>query len=93
MLSTDKRWKKMGDVLINQTVRVKPGEKVLIAQYEPETWPLALAAYESAIIAGGYPQIQLKSEYLRRAFMQFGSPKQYGWAPEMEIKGMEWADS
>jgi aminopeptidase len=92
MLSTDKRWKIMGDVLINQCVAVKPGEKVLIAQYEPETWPLALAAYESAIKAGGFPQIQLKSEYLRRAFMKHGSSEQYGWAPEMEIKGMEWTD-
>ena len=92
MLSTDKRWKQMGDVLINQCIAVKPGEKVLIAQYEPETWPLALAAYESAIKAGGFPQIQLKSEYLRRAFMKYGSSEQYGWAPEMEIKGMEWAD-
>jgi len=92
MLSTDKRWKLMGELLINQCLEVKPGEKVLIAQYEPETWALALAAYEAAIKAKGFPQIQLKSEYLRRAFMKYGTEKQYSWAPEMEIKGMEWAD-
>ena len=70
MLSTDKRWKKLGDVLINYCLEVQPGQKVIIAQNEIETWPLALATYESAIKAGGFPQIQMKSEYLRRAFMK-----------------------
>jgi len=92
MLSTDKRWKEVAEVLLHRCVKVQPGEKVLIAQYEPETWPLALAAYEGAVKAGAYPQIQLKSEYLRRAFMQYGSEEQYSLPPEMEIKGMEWAD-
>jgi len=92
MLSTDKRWKQMGEVLVNQCVQVKPGEKVYIAQHEEETWPLALATYEAAIKAGGYPQIQMKSEYLRRAFMKYGTEEQYSWAPEIEIKAMEWAD-
>jgi aminopeptidase len=92
MLSTDKRWKQVGEVLINQCLKVKPGERVYIAQHEPETWSLALATYEAAIKAGGYPQIQMKSEYLRRAFMKYGTEAQYSWAPELEIKGTEWAD-
>ena len=65
----------------------------MIAQYEPETWPLALGTYEAAVKAGGYPQIQLKSEYLRRAFMKYGTEKQYAWLPELEKLGMEWADA
>jgi aminopeptidase len=92
MFSTDKRWKLLGDVVTNYCLEVQPEQKVLIAQYEIETWPLALATFESVIRAGGFPQIQLKSEFLRRAFMKLGSPDQYKWAPEMEIKGMEWAD-
>jgi aminopeptidase len=92
MLSTDKRWKLLGDVVTNYCLEVHPGQKVLIAQYEVETWPLALATYESVIKVGGFPQIQLKSESLRRAFMKHGTSQQYTWAPEMEIKGMEWAD-
>ncbi len=73
MLSTDKRWKQMGEVIVNYCLQMRPGEKLLIAQYEPETWTLALSTYEAAIKAGGFPQIQLKSEYLRRAFMKYGS--------------------
>ena len=71
MLSTDKRWKELGEVLTHYCLEVKPGQKVMIAQYEVETWPLALATYESVIKAGGFPQIQLKSEYLRRALAIF----------------------
>ncbi len=92
MLSTDKRWKQMGETIVNYCLEMKPGEKLLIAQYEPETWPLALGTYEAAIKAGGYPQIQLKSEYLRRADMKYGTEVQYSWVPEMEVEGMKWAD-
>jgi aminopeptidase len=92
MLSTDKRWKQLGEVLVNYCLEVKPGQKVIIAQNEIETWPLALAAYESTIKAGGFPQIQMKSEYLRRAFMKFGTEEQYSWAPELEVLSTEWAD-
>ena len=92
MFSTDKRWKLMAETLVHRCMNLQPGQKALIAQYEIETWPLALATYESVIKAGGYPQMQLKSESLRRAFMKYGSKEQYCWAPEMEIKGMEWAD-
>jgi aminopeptidase len=91
-LSTDKRWKQLGEVLVNYCLEVKPGQKVIIAQNEIETWPLALAAYEAVIKANGYPQIQMKSEYLRRAFMKYGSEKQYSWPPELELLSTEWAD-
>ena len=53
MLSTDKRWKQLGEVLANYCLEVKPGKKVIIAQYEIESWPLALATYEAVIKAGG----------------------------------------
>ena len=92
MLSTDKRWKQFGEVLANYCCAVKPGEKVAIAMYEPETWSLALGAYEAVIKAGGYPQIQMKSEYLRRAFMKYGTEEQYGWVPELELLSIDWAD-
>jgi len=92
MLSTDKRWKQFGDVLVNYCTEVKQGEKVIIALYEPETWPLGLATYEAAVKAGGLPQIQLKSEYLRRAFMKYGTEKQYSWVPEIEMMSIDWAD-
>jgi len=79
-------------VFVNKCLKLKPGEKLMIAQDEIETWPVALATYEAAIKAGGYPQIQLKSAYLRRAFLKYGTEEQYGWVPEIETQGMDWAD-
>ena len=92
MLSLDTRWKQLGEVLATYCLEIKPGQKVTIAQYEVDTWPLALATFEAAIRAGGYPQIQLKSEHLRRAFMKFGTEEQYSWVPELEVMSTEWAD-
>jgi aminopeptidase len=92
MFDTDKRWKSVGEVFVNKCLQLKPGEELMIAQEEMETWPLALATYEAAIRAGGYPQIQIKSANLRRAFLKYGSEEQYGWIPELEALSMEWAD-
>ncbi|MDC7227797.1 MAG: aminopeptidase [Spirochaetales bacterium] len=88
----DKRWKKLGEILVNYSTRVQRGEKVMIAMIEPETWPLAHAVYEAVVKAGGYPQIQLKSETLRRCFLEYGTAEQISWVPEIEMYGMEWAD-
>ncbi len=92
MNNTDKRWKKLGEVVAGYCLDVKPEDKVMIAMHEVETFPLALGTYEAAIRLGGYPQIQMKSELLRRAFMKYGTEKQYSWVPEIEMAGMRWAD-
>ena len=88
----DKRWEQLGEILVNYSTKVKPGERVMIAMIEIETWPLAHAVYEAAIKAGAYPQIQMLSETLRRSFLEFGSEQQISWVPEIELYGMEWAD-
>jgi aminopeptidase len=36
----DPRWRKLGDLLVNHSLEVKPGEKVLIAMGELESYPL-----------------------------------------------------
>lgn len=88
----DQRWKRLGDILVNYSTEVKPGEKVMIAMIEPETFPLAHAVYESVVKAGGYPQIQLLSERLRHSLLRYGNEDQANWVPEIEYYGMEWAD-
>lgn len=89
---TDKRWSQLGETLINYSLGVKPGEKLMIAMYEVESYPLALAVYEACIKAGGYPQIQFMSEALKHKVLQFGNEEQISWVPEIEAYGMEWAD-
>lgn len=88
----DKRWKRLGKVLINYSTGVQPGERVMIAMIEPETYPLVQAVYEAAIKAGAYPQVQFLSETLRHMVMKYGNAAQLSWVPEIEAYGMEWAD-
>lgn len=89
---TDKRWKALGETLVNYSLGVKPGERLMIAMYELESYPLALAAYTACVKAGGFAQIQFMSEALKHALLKHGSPEQIAWVPEIEAYGMEWAD-
>lgn len=88
----DKRWEQLGDLLVNYSLAVKPGEKVMIAFVELETYPLMHAIYKACLKAGAYPQVQFLSEELNRLTLKFGSDEQIGWVPEIEAYGMEWAD-
>jgi aminopeptidase len=88
----DQRWKKLGKLIVDYSTKVKPGEKVMIAMVEPETFPLAQAVYEAVVQAGGYPQIQLLSERLRRSLLLYGNEEQINRVPDIELYGTEWAD-
>ncbi len=88
----DKRWKQLGDLLVNYSTQVKPSEKVMIAMVETESFPLVYAIYEAATKVGAYPQVQFLSEELNHLTMKYGSQEQIGWIPEIEAYGMEWAD-
>ena len=89
----DKRWTQLGDLLVNYSLAVRPGEKVMIAMVEPATYPLALAVYEACIRSGAHPQVQLLSEEFNRLVLKFGNQAQIDWVPEIEAYGMEWADA
>lgn len=88
----DPRWKQVAEVLVGYSTAVRPGERVMIAMTETETFPLAQAVYEACVKVGAYPQVQFLSEKLRRSLLKFGDADQCGWLPEIEAHGMEWAD-
>jgi aminopeptidase len=88
----DKRWHQLADLLVNWAVEVKPGEKVMIAMHEVETLDMTIAVYRSVIKAGGFPQVQFFSDYLRREVLKNGNLDQVNWIPEIEAYGMQWAD-
>jgi aminopeptidase len=92
MYSTDRRWKQLGDLLVNYSAEVKPGERVMIAMGELESFPLVCAVYEAVIKAGAFPQVQFLSETLRHLVLKYGNAEQLNWLPEIEAHGMEWAD-
>ena len=87
-----KRWRQLGDLLVNYSMKVQSGERVMIAMVEKETYPLVHAIYEASIKVGAYPQVQFLSEELNRLLLKYGSNKQIEWVPEIEAYGMEWAD-
>jgi aminopeptidase len=88
----DPRWNQLGDLLVGYSTAVKPGERVLIAFGELESYPLVQAVYRACLQAGAFPQVQFLSEELNRLVLKHGSPEQVGWVPELEAYGMEWAD-
>lgn len=88
----DKRWQQVADLLVNYSTAVQPGERVMIAMGEVESYPLVHAVYEAVIQAGGFPQVQFLSESLRHLVMKHGNEAQIEWAPEIEAYGMTWAD-
>jgi aminopeptidase len=88
----DKRWKQLGELLVQYSTAIQPNERVMIAMAELDTYPLAHAIYEAAIKVGAYPQVQFLSESLRHCVLQYGNADQIDWVPEIEAHGMEWAD-
>ncbi len=88
----DNRWKQLGDLLVNYSMQVKAGERVMIAMGELESYPLTHVLYEACIKKGAFPQVQFLSEELNRVTMKYGNDSQIGWVPEIEAYGMEWAD-
>ena len=88
----DRRWRELAKILVNYSVEVKKGDKVMITMLEPETEPLARACFEEAIKAGGFPFIEYQSAYLEKGLMMYGTEKQVSWVNEMSLYGMQWAD-
>ena len=88
MRDLDKRWQKLGAMLVNYSLKVRPGEKVMIMMMEPETVALAEAVYAEVIKAGGYAQIQYMSETIKHRILTYGNEEQIGWVPGIEAYGM-----
>ena len=88
----DKRWEKLGDLLVNYSMAVKSGERVMIAMGELDSYPLVHAIFRACIRAGAFPQVQFLSEELNRQVLIHGNGEQIGWTPEIEAHGMQWAD-
>ena len=67
MLDTDKRWEKLGDSLINYSLGIKPGAKLMIMMLEVESYPLALEfCKKGSSISSPIDLSLLKSRHLIR---------------------------
>lgn len=88
----DKRWNELANILVNYSVEVKPGDRVLITMMETETEALARACCRQVVIAGGFPFVEYQSVYMEKDLMCHGSMEQIEWVNEMSMNGMKWAD-
>ena len=55
----DARIQKLASVLVNYSLALKPGERVLIRAMSPDAEPLAQALYEEAFNVGGLPFVYI----------------------------------
>lgn len=90
--AADSRWDAVAEVLVRHSTRVRPGDRVMLAMGEVDTYPLVRAVHAAVIRAGGLPQVQFLSEELRHAILRDGDADQLAWVPELEAHGMAWAD-
>ena len=85
---TDPRVRKLADLLINYSCRLKPGERVLLEAIDvPHSFTRAVA--ESAAKAGGAAVVLLKSNEVNRALMLHGSADSWGLTADVERLQME----
>lgn len=90
--AVDPRWRQVADVLTRYSTAVQPGERVMIAMHEVDSYPLAQALYAACIECGAFPQVQFFAEAMRKSLLWQGNARQIGWMPAIEAYGMEWAD-
>jgi aminopeptidase len=85
---TDPRIRKLADLLINYSVALKPGEKVLLEAIDvPHAFPRAVV--ESAAKAGGSALVLLKSNEVTRSLMLNGSEASWGLTADVEYLQMQ----
>jgi len=77
----DPRVNEVAKILVNYSVKVKPGEKVLIHCLEPHGLPLAEEVFREVVRAGGYPLTHLESQEFKYLLIKEGNKEQIEFFP------------
>jgi aminopeptidase len=88
----DPRVAKMGDVLINYSLAVQPGETVLI-QGTPAGAPLIREAYRAALKAGGHPVVRVALPGIDEIMYALASDEQLRYLPRIVADEVEFFDT
>lgn len=83
----DPRLQKMAAGLVNYSVSLQPGEKLLIEVIDDGA-PLALAIVKEAYLAGGLPFVQTRNKQLDRQIMLGAGPEQLERMAQYELAQM-----
>lgn len=88
----DPRIQKLAKNLINYSVQLQPGEKVLIENFGLER-ELVTALVKEAYEAGGYPFVTLKDAAVDRSLLMGAQEEQYDMMADFEARKMEQMDA
>jgi aminopeptidase len=88
----DPRIQKLAHNLINYSVKLQKGEKVLIENFGLQQ-ELVTALVKEAYAAGGYPFVSLKDHQVDRALLLGGQEEQFGMMAEFEANVMSKMDA
>lgn len=88
----DPRIEKLAKNLINYSVQLKPGEKVLIENFGLQR-ELVVALVKEAYAAGGYPFVSLKDQQVDRALLMGAVQEQFEMKAEFEANVMKNMDA
>ncbi|MEW4306398.1 aminopeptidase [Rossellomorea marisflavi] len=88
----DPRIQKLAKNLINYSVQLQPGEKVLIENFGLQR-ELVTALVKEAYEAGGYPFVALKDAAVDRSLLMGAQEEQYEMMADFEARKMEQMDA
>jgi len=80
---SDPRIDKLADILVNYSIKVKPGDWVLVVG-DPVATPLLYATTRHVLQAGGHPTPQFRTDELQKILFQHGSDEQVGWTSPLD---------
>lgn len=75
----DIRLNKLAKLLVNYSVKVKPGQKVHLIGW-PSAEPLFRELYKETLLAGGFPTMRIRMDEEDYLLYKYGSPEQIGAA-------------
>lgn len=88
----DPRIETLAKNLINYSIKLQKGEKVLIENFGLQR-ELVVALVKEAYAAGGYPFVSLKDHQVDRALMIWGQEEQYNMIAQFEAQVMSQMDA
>jgi len=72
----DTRVTKLADILVNYSLKIKKGERVLINASSELAKPLVLEVYKKVLQAGGYPSVSIAFEEMTNIFYNTATKEQ-----------------
>ncbi len=88
----DPRIIKQAKTIVNYSLYLKKGEKVLI-EGSHVALPLIKAAYKEALLAGAFPKVEIFDQELNEILYKYGSDEQINFIPETDILGVKTFDA